>query len=130
MLEKDWITKAGLRAAVYAQKAGHRCGYVAVPAGHKYYLQAYDDVNVDVHGGLTYAGGSDGYPVDAGDVWWFGYDCMHLGDRRDVSIMDDDHKKYYDERGWDHLDGTVKTLEYCISECESLAEQLMRDYNE
>lgn len=37
-IEKDWTTKAGLRAIVLVCKSGerrtHRCGYVQVPEGH------------------------------------------------------------------------------------------------
>ena len=60
----------------------------------------------DVHGGITYSGGGDRYPVD-GDWWFFGYDCAHAGDR-----------------GGGSLRGHTWTLEECRKECESLAAQL------
>ena len=31
-IEKDWVTNVGLRAVVIIHPAGHRCGYVGVPA--------------------------------------------------------------------------------------------------
>lgn len=34
VIEKDWTTKAGLRAVVLMTSMGHRCGYVGVPVGH------------------------------------------------------------------------------------------------
>jgi len=52
-----------------------------------------------VIGGLTYSGGGD-YPFLA-ILWWFGFDCAHLGDRENP-----------------------KSLEYVEKECESLAKQL------
>lgn len=48
----------------------HRCGYVKVPDGHlTNEIDNYDDVPLNVHGGLTY--GSKG-------EW--GFDCAHYDD--------------------------------------------------
>ncbi len=76
----------------------------------------------DVHGGITFSdGGKESkYPVES-DLWWFGYDCAHCGDAKDLSVVNDTIKeielKY-------PTGGTLRTLEYCVSECESLAEQI------
>lgn len=55
-------------------------GYVGVPKGHPAWLKG-DELNVDVHGGITYA---DGMPPLAAQVteptWWIGFDCAHAGD--------------------------------------------------
>jgi len=127
-IEADWVTGAGYRAVVIIHPAGHRCGYVAVPEGHKYHSHDYDDVpSIDVHGGLTYAGGEKAqYPVEAEGLWWFGYDCAHLGDARDPELMQGEYKEVYDKGLFRemHFEGdTVKTMEYCVNECESLAKQ-------
>ncbi len=53
-----------------------------------------------VHGGVTYSDGDGEYPVEAKDVWWFGFDCNHYSDR--------------DEEGG-------KSLDFCVGECEKLA---------
>jgi|GEM_PF-3048151 len=45
-------------------------GYVRVPEGHPWSGMAYSDINVEVHGGLTYEG-ADG---------WIGFDTLHSGD--------------------------------------------------
>lgn len=42
-IEKDWVTKAGLRAVVLMGGMGHRCGYVGVPKGHLLYGTKYND---------------------------------------------------------------------------------------
>lgn len=46
-IEKDWTTKAGLRAIVVVGKSGerrtHRCGYVQVPEGHPLHGVGYSD---------------------------------------------------------------------------------------
>lgn len=61
------------------------------------------DIVIDVHGGLTYSGTSDGYPVKLSEPgWWFGYDCAHSGDT--------------------HTGGQSNW--YCRKQCEDLAKQL------
>jgi len=79
----------------------------------------------DVHGGITYSGGGDksSYPVDS-DLWWFGYDCAHLGDGKDFSIMDERYKEFEEQYPIPSNRGPIRTLDYCITECESLAKQL------
>jgi hypothetical protein len=127
VVEKDWATGAGLRAVVIIHPAGHRCGYVGLPVGHTHHGKGYDDdVPAVVHGGLTYAGSEDDYPVPADGLWWLGYDCAHLGDGRDPELMQGEYKKFHEKgifRSFSDGD-TVKSLEYCVSECESLAKQL------
>lgn len=59
----------------------HLCGYVAVPAGHKYHGKKYTEVCDDggVHGGLTF---SDTLSFDPYGHYWMGFDCNHYCDRR------------------------------------------------
>lgn len=122
-VEKDWTTASGLRAVVIATSMGHRCGYVGVSKDHPLFGKDYNDVGVDVHGGLTFSSTEIGkYPVES-DLHWFGYDCIHLGDARDLNLMDEDHRKFYENRCF-YEDGVVRSLAYCERECESLAEQL------
>lgn len=131
----------------------HRCGYVGVPVGHPLHgvdygtpvpwLRRYTehstlgkkspiliitagvraeegdtvrcspDIAFDVHGGLTFSDGGGGYPV-SGPEWWFGFDCHHDCDR---SI---DPSPY----GFDS-DGVVRSMDYVVAECESLARQIV-----
>jgi len=121
----------------------HRCGYVAIDESHPLYKYNYGDkteflgelVNNDeimkkdtgkrgvvpmfcwdgdkqklapeiffsVHGGITYSGKSDTYPIKNKKLWWFGFDCAHAGDETE--------------------DGG-QSLEYCITECKNLIDQL------
>ena len=85
-------------------------------AGKDYMENPTPVLCLHVHGGLTFSGDGGGkYPVKVDTpTWWFGYDCAHLGDAREP------WSEYSDIFG----DGVVRTLEYCIGECESLAEQL------
>jgi hypothetical protein len=57
---------------------GAWCGYVGVPPGHPFHGKGYDDVDVAVHGGLTY-GRRCGHvichvpqPGEPADVHWLG----------------------------------------------------------
>lgn len=69
----------GLRCVVYLGPVGSLNGYVRVPADHPAAQKDYDDINVDVHGGLTYARkNGPGEKPDGG--WWFGFDTAHHGD--------------------------------------------------
>lgn len=61
------------------------------------------DILIDVHGGVTYSGGSDSYPIEEKDIWWFGFDCAHYDDNE--------------------IGG--QSLDYCIQQCESMAKQLL-----
>ena len=112
-IEKQWTTAAGYQAEVVATPMGHRCGYVTVPEGHPCAGKDYDELDVDVHGGLTYADGHQ-----------FGFDCAHSYDAKDPALMSDEHRKIYERWPSFDLGGTVKTLEFCVAECEKLAAQL------
>jgi hypothetical protein len=126
-IEKDWIDETtGLRCVVVAHLMGYRCGYVGVTAQSKLYgLDYYNDKlnDICVHGGLTFSsrGYDDDYPV-VSQLWWFGFDCAHAGDAKDESLISEQYKPLFLRPHL--LSGTVRTLEYCINECEHLAKQL------
>ena len=80
------------------------------------------DCYIDVHGGITYAGEGD-YPVKS-DLWWFGYDCAHAGDAKDMNAIQDERLREIEKNFSNY--GVVRTLDYCISECKNLAEQLAK----
>lgn len=68
--EKKWISKEGYICYVILIDGRHRCGYVRVNKKNiTNEISDYNDVPVEVHGGLTY--GSKG-------IW--GFDCAHYGD--------------------------------------------------
>lgn len=77
---------AGLPCLMVRSTMGHWCGYAAVPPGHALHGAYYDKPDVNVHGGLTYSGDCGGQichvpkPGEPDAVWWFGFDCAHLGD--------------------------------------------------
>lgn len=75
----------------------------------------------EVHGCITYSGAGGGkYPVES-NLWWYGYDCAHAGD---LPEPDSQMGRVYAEMGFAERDGVVRTLDFCIAECEALAKQL------
>lgn len=143
IIEKEWITKSGHRAIVLFIELGHRCGYVEVSKDsflygkdYSYYSINLDDIdtdfiknidkyraisNINVHGGITFVG--DLLP----NSYWFGFDTAHSCDGVDYKTLEE---YYPDNRLFDRIDLSlrayeeVRSLEYCIEQCEMLSEQL------
>lgn len=59
----------------------HPTAYVEVPKDHKYYLKHYDEIDINVHGGLTY---SEEKLFLENEVlfesWFIGWDYAHFDD--------------------------------------------------
>ncbi len=73
--EADW-THAGLRCLLlppaYCDNRGPWNGYVRIPPEHPLAASCYDDVPVEVWGGLTFG------CLDTDGFTWFGWDDQHL----------------------------------------------------
>lgn len=54
-------------------------GYVRIAESHKYYGKTYDDIDVSVHGGLTFSEFIKDSP-NFSDGYWIGFDTAHSGD--------------------------------------------------
>lgn len=147
IVEKDFI-ECGFRCVVVGHTMGHRCGYLAIPQGHELYGVEYDNINVEVHGGLTYSNESDeySYPVATDEkVWWIGFDCAHFGDGKDyklieniISRIDNEEAKqealntYHTIRRIEerYPDGfEARTTEYVENELKDLAHQIATNEN-
>lgn len=147
-VEKQFDYK-GYRCVVVMQTMGHRCGYVGIPKEHPLYNTFYGDyldikkderVQIDAyfscHGGITFSDGGvcSDYPIKS-DLWWFGFDCSHYNDIPDyqeakrifreadvifqrLSIAEDLEKEH------PNTIGQVRSLDFVVSECIKLAEQL------
>ncbi len=121
----------GFPALIVRQmKSGHLCGYVGVPPGHPWHGKGWSDgLDIDVHGGITYARKCEGdvchipKPGEPEDIWWLGFDCAHANDFRPAD------EAYMASLGIDaHAFGlgeyeTYKDIAYVRSEIESLALQ-------
>jgi len=106
---------------VRAKGSGSLCGYVGISSTHPFFGKCYSDLDLDVHGGLTFASKcmednkEQGvcHIVEMGeddDVWWFGFDCAHAGD-------------YVPQYGLDDI-SNYRDWAYLRAQCAQLAEQL------
>jgi hypothetical protein len=114
---------AGFPVLAVRNSTGNWCGYVGVPPGHPWHGR-YDDLDVNVHGGITYGAPcqSNGGPIchvpAAGEpetVWWLGFDCAHWGDI--VPTL-----RRYDRPG-DDGDEVYRSLGYVQEQTRALADQ-------
>lgn len=130
--KKQWQDEAtGYPCLIVRNRMGALCGYVGVPKTHPSFEKDYDHVDVEVHGGLTFAdhchAGVDEsrgicHKADGDDhVWWLGFDCAHSGD------LCPEQAAREKERGWGSLrDGyeTYKAFGYVTRQVQKLAAQL------
>jgi hypothetical protein len=128
MYEPDkiqWQDEAtGFPCLIVRNHMGALCGYVGVSEDHPAYQKGYDDVNVDVHGCLTFSNfcshGDEATsichipePGESDKVWWLGFDCAHW---RDFCPA------YGQKLGLS--EGAYKDISYVTTEVKSLARQL------
>ena len=119
---------AGLPCIIHRNRMGGWCGYAGVSPGHPDHRKHYDDVGVEVHGGLTYADACQGAichvpkPGQADDVWWFGFDCCHSGDL--LPQMVELSKKFNELYCNPHTQEVYRDEAYVRAETCRLAEQL------
>lgn len=156
---KPWIAVEGggtyknLEYLIVLTPMGHRCGYVAVPPGHKldfvksekkkmpfsdreYTSYEYDAYGIECHGGITFCKRDhdlkDLLTTSCNDLW-LGFDCGHAYDGKDYDALekhfgkDCDMLKFYDEHPQfkDKEWETVKTFDYVENECKSIIDQLI-----
>jgi hypothetical protein len=140
----QWIDEAsGLDClAVRVPWGGSWCGYVGVPEGHPAFGRGYEEVDVEVHGGLTFAG-----PCQEGEnaeehgichiplpgrperVWWQGFDCAHAGDimpGMDAALRAHGSQPVRYGGCSGYPEDEYRTLEYVQAQCAHLAEQVQR----
>lgn len=72
--EKEEISKVLLD---FSRDRGHFNGYVALCENHPDYGKDYDDIDVEVHGGLTF---SQEVEYQNEKYWVVGFDTAHLND--------------------------------------------------
>jgi hypothetical protein len=103
------------------------CVYVGVPEGHPLTGKDYNDLPLNVHGGLTFAGKGDGYFRPAG-MYWYGWDYGHSGD---VSFYDLDSEmprlSSAGDKRWtvEDLKGEIWSATYDFAKLMRLAESIM-----
>lgn len=81
------------------------------------------EIIFNIHGGITYSSnGSKDYSIKQKNTWWFEYDCNHTEDAKDLNVIKNKELKKIYARF--NKNGEIRTLDYCIEECNSLARQL------
>ena len=86
---------------VKRHQLGYNLGYIRIPNGHYFYGVDYNNIRVDVHGGLTFSSlGED-------NSWIIGFDTAHIGDFGPFDFSDpDDHY-------WTHTDVVLELVHLC-----------------
>ena len=103
------------------------CGYVAVSRNHPDWRKDDEDVDVKVHGGLTWSiiGTKDSAIWPNPNLWYFGFDCGHAGDDNDKPEWLKQNPDYprmpIPQHKW--------TLDEVVAETTRLAEELNKRQN-
>ena len=124
----------GYQWVVVNNGSGYRCGYVRVPPGHPWHGKDDMDLNLDVHGGITF--GQADVPCDAAgpdDAWWVGFDCAHSCDAPDPDLIDNLEPRPFDllrDLNLRSPRGVVRSQIYVEGECRSLCDQARRDFHD
>src|SRR5882672_10657734 len=89
----QWMDDATeLPCLIVRGPSGALCGYVGVAPDHPLHGIGYQTPDIDVHGGLSFAGAcqegpeSEGIchkpaPGESDSVWWLGFHCARSSDR-------------------------------------------------
>jgi hypothetical protein len=111
---------AGFPCIMHRNPMGAWCGYVGVPSTHQYFKKHYDECDVSVHGGLTYANECQGDICHPGEDerWWLGFDCAHAYDL--IPAWQDSSFRLAAA----HKRDTYRDEAYVTAEVKKLAEQL------
>lgn len=106
-------------------------GYVRLPKGHPWRKGDYDDMDCDVHGGITFKDEMFG-------SHYIGFDCAHARDLVPSSVYLDAYIKQkmtqehpgVAERIYNSpiFEKVYKNINYVMSECRSLADQVLENF--
>ena len=104
----QWVdADTGYKCHARRGPMGAWCGYVELPADHPDAGVNYNDMEVQVHGGLTYSDGC-----------MFGFDCAHWNDIAPVMLLLRPESYLTRNMGEEY-----RTLEYVRDQCKELARQ-------
>lgn len=136
----QWVDSATqLPCLIVRSGLGALCGYAGVFEGHPLFGKDCDDADADfdVHGGLTFAAKcahgakeSEGVchvpePGSPDNVWWFGFDCAHLGDLCPlIPLLEETRNESWILLSGGPFNESYKNVPYVVAEVTSLALQL------
>jgi hypothetical protein len=118
----------GFPCLIVRNGIGALCGYVGVPLGSKLGNGSYDDVDVQVHGGLTFGGACrPGSPIchtpqpGESEVYWYGFDCCHA---YDYSPSNSKYVRGRSDGLFAQGDDVYRDVAFVTEEVQRLADQL------
>lgn len=78
---KDILAEGEYEGFHYAiiSYGSHPCAYVEIPSSHPDYKKKYDDIDIEVHGCLTFGDNLD-HVIPNDNRYWIGWDYAHVGD--------------------------------------------------
>lgn len=85
----------------------HPGAYVQIPLNHPYFKKGYDEMDIEVHGGLTY---SDSSHWSTNDGYWIGWDYAHSNDFMPLVPSLKDGKKWTTEEIFEDVKKVVNQL--------------------
>lgn len=110
----------GFPCIMRRNRMGAWCGYVGVDACHQFYEKDWGEIDVSVHGGVTFA--SKAWWDDQDTRWWIGFDCAHAGDYCPVNVLYGPGGRLFTDDPF-HYE-IYRDQEYVRKEVEGLVEQL------
>jgi hypothetical protein len=135
----------GIECEILRNYVGALCGYVHVPEGHSWFGIPYEEIDCDIHGGLTLGehviypdDGKYGYLNDCKYGYLIAFDCSHATDispeiekHLSVASKRDDRPKGFEKimdmrehfKIWNKP--TYKNIAYVKAEIERLVDQML-----
>lgn len=99
----------------------HPCCYVRIPLGNKYYNTDFDKIDIDCHGGVTYAQFHD---FGFGKNYYIGWDYAHFNDYTGFQMLLSKINKITKIQYPDKLLGKKWTVFEMIKECQYVIRQI------
>lgn len=114
--DKKEFTYKGFRCVILRHpELKHLCGYVALPEGNALDGIPYDDININVHGGLTFAKSkTEKHPRFPGYGTVIGFDCAHYTDYN-PGVTNEKLKKLT----------TYRNMAFVEKQCKSMVDQII-----
>ena len=107
ILDKGTIDNIGYCIVNYGT---HPCAYLFLSKGHKFYGLGYDDIDINVHGGLTFSEDDLVFNPLVTDCWIIGWDYAHCGDYSGYYEDGKDWKKWTSTEILEEVKNAIKQI--------------------
>lgn len=129
IVESDFVYK-GFRCVGVGARLGQRCGYITLPMRYRKLFED-NECDIEVHGGWTFQGENNGYPVKvSSDIYWIGFDCAHIYDIQDRELIEslntpEDAKVLLDSPLMLQPTGYKRDKDYVVGELKQAVDQIV-----